>query len=205
MQPARTIPVAAGRGGGYQRTENSDQAARERTRAMPKPGVPVQTEFNFRSLMVKEENGRYRMATGEEILEAARAELERRVRRCEPLTSPDLTREFLRVRLAPQPFEIFAALWLDNRHRVIRFEEMFRGTIDGASVHPREVVRAAMQHNAAACILAHNHPSGVAEPSQADLRITQRLKDALALVDVRVLDHMIVGESITSFAERGLL
>jgi DNA repair protein RadC len=173
---------------------------------MPKNGGPLQTEFNFRSLMVKEENGRYRMVTGDEILEAAQRELERRFRRTtDALTSPDLTREFLRVRLAPQPYEIFAVVWLDNRHRVLDFEEMFRGTIDGASVHPREVVRSAMHHNAAACILAHN-PSGVAEPSQADLRITQRLKEALALVDVRVLDHVIVGEGTPcSFAERGLI
>ena len=109
------------------------------------------------------------------------------------------------MRLAPQPYELFAVLWLDNRHRVIAFEELFRGTIDGASVHPREVVRAAIDHNAAACIFAHNHPSGVEEPSQADLRITNRLKDALDLVDVRVLDHMIVGDTMCSFAERGLL
>jgi len=112
------------------------------------------------------------MATGEEILEAARIELDRRFRRADALTSPDLTREFLRVNLAPKPFEVFAVIWLDNRHRVLAFDELFRGTIDGASVRPREVVRAAMDHNAAACILAHNHPSGVAEPSQADMRIT---------------------------------
>ena len=106
------------------------------------------------------------------------------------------------MRLAPQPYELFAVLWLDSRHRVIAFEELFRGTIDGASVHPREVVRAAIDHNAA-CIFAHNHPSGVEEPSQADLRITHHLKDALDLVDVRVLDHMIVGDTMCSFAERG--
>jgi DNA repair protein RadC len=173
---------------------------------MPKNGGTLQTEFNFRSLMVKEENGRYRIATGDEILEAARSELERRVRReADALTSPDLTREFLRVRLTPQPYEVFAVIWLDNRHRFIAFEEMFRGTIDGASVHPREVVRDAIRHNAAACILAHNHPSGVAEPSPADLRITRRLRDVLEPLDVRVIDHVIVGETITSLAERGLL
>ena len=174
---------------------------------MGKTKDPLQQEFNFRSLMVKEENGRYRMATGDEILEAANAELERRFRRVsDALTSPELTKEFLRVRLAPQPYEIFSVIWLDNRHRVLAFDEMFRGTIDGASVHPREVVRAAIDYNAAACILAHNHPSGVAEPSQADLRITQKIKEALAIVDVRVLDHMIVGEGVPcSLAERGLL
>ena len=164
----------------------------------------LQKEFNFRSLMVQEEDGRYRLATGEEIIEAARAEMDRRFRRgSEALSSPELTKEFLRVRLAPQPYEVFAAIWLDNRHRVLAFDELFRGTIDGASVHAREVVRAAMKHNAAAAIFAHNHPSGVAEPSQADLRITQRLKDALDLVDVRVLDHLVVGEGMCSLAERG--
>lgn len=96
-------------------------------------------------------------------------------------------------------------MFLDNRHRVITFEEMFRGTIDGASVYPREVVKAALQHNAAAVIFAHNHPSGVAEPSQADQAITKRLIEALLLVDVRVLDHLVVGEQVVSFAERGLI
>ena len=97
-------------------------------------------------------------------------------------------------------------LFLDSRHRVLAFEELFRGTIDGASVHPREVVRRALQHNAAAVIFSHNHPSGVAEPSQADQRITLRLREALGLVDVRVLDHLIVGDGdCCSLAQRGLL
>ena len=97
-------------------------------------------------------------------------------------------------------------LHLDNRHRVIAFEELFRGTLDGASVHPREVVKQALHHNSAACILVHNHPSGIAEPSDADRRLTQRLKDALALVDIRTLDHFVVGGAeVVSFAERGLL
>jgi DNA repair protein RadC len=122
------------------------------------------------------------------------------------LTSPDATRDYLKLRLDGVPYEVFAALFLDNRHRVICYQELFRGTIDGASLHPREVVRAALRVNAAAMIFAHNHPSGVAEPSQSDLRITQRLKDALALIDVRVLDHFIIGEGGgTSLAERGLL
>ena len=97
-------------------------------------------------------------------------------------------------------------MYLDNRHRVISFAELFRGTIDGASVHPREVVKEALSRNAAAVILVHNHPSGLPEPSQADEFITRRLKDALALVDIRVLDHLVVGDGICeSFAERGLL
>jgi DNA repair protein RadC len=108
--------------------------------------------------------------------------------------------------LRDRAYEVFCCLHLDNRHRLIAFDELFRGTIDGASVHPREVVRQALARNAAAVILAHNHPSGVAEPSQADELITHRLKEALALVDIRLLDHLIVGDgSCVSFAEKGLL
>ena len=104
------------------------------------------------------------------------------------------------------PHEGFCGVFLDNRHRVIALEELFRGTIDGASVHPREVVKRALAKNAAAVILAHNHPSGIAEPSQADELITRRLKEALALVDIRVLDHLVIGDGVCeSFAERGLL
>jgi len=102
--------------------------------------------------------------------------------------------------------EVFAALFLDNKHRVIQFEELFFGTIDSASVHPRQVVKRALYHNAAAAIVAHNHPSGIAEPSRADELLTVRLKEALALVDVRLLDHVVIGDSQTiSLAERGLL
>jgi len=122
------------------------------------------------------------------------------------LGSPAATRVFLVSRLRDLPYEVFCALFLDNRHRLIAFDELFRGTIDGASVHPREVVRQALSRNAAAVILAHNHPSGVAEPSQADELITLRLKDALGLVDIRVLDHLIVGDNrCVSLAERGVL
>ncbi len=121
------------------------------------------------------------------------------------LESPDAVRKLLRVRFAEREHEVFAVLFLDNRHRLIVIEEMFRGTIDGAQVHVREVVKAALHHNAAAVVLCHNHPSGVAVPSQADQTITRRLWEALALVEVRVLDHFVVGDSITSFAERGLL
>ncbi|MBK1720075.1 RadC family protein [Thiocystis violacea] len=122
------------------------------------------------------------------------------------LTSPDATRAYLQLRLAGLTYEVFSLLLLDNRHRVLLYEELFRGTIDGASAHPREVVRRVIETNAAAVIFAHNHPSGVAEPSQADLRLTQRLKDALALIEVRVLDHVIVGDGAdVSLAERGWL
>ena len=115
------------------------------------------------------------------------------------------TRRYLMARLRHQPHEVFAVLFLDNRHRLIAYEEFFFGTIDGASVYPRQVVRRALFHNAAAVILAHNHPSGVAESSQADRCITRRLQEALAMVDVRTLDHFVIGDEATSFAERGWL
>jgi len=139
-------------------------------------------------------------------LEMGRRHLDERMRRGDALENPHDTRRFLSARLRDYPHEVFACLFLDNRHRVIQFEELFVGTIDGASVHPREVVKRALHHNAAAVILAHNHPSGIAEPSQADQHITRRLRDALALVDIRMLDHFVVGDGeLTSFAERGLL
>ena len=139
-------------------------------------------------------------------LEMARRHLGESLERGKPLTDPAATRKYLLARLRDMPHEVFACLYLDNRHRVIAFEELFRGTIDGATVHPREVVRAALKHNAAALIFAHNHPSGVAEPSDADRRLTRRLADALALVDIRVLDHFVVGDGeVSSFAERGWL
>jgi len=122
------------------------------------------------------------------------------------LTDPRATREYLRVKMRDLPHEIFAAIYLDNRNRVIKYSELFRGTIDGATVHPREVVKEALAYNAAAVILAHNHPSGVAEPSQADELITRRLKEALATVDIRVLDHLVIGDGrVESMAERGMV
>ncbi len=122
------------------------------------------------------------------------------------LENPKQTQNFLTARLRDYSFEVFSCLYLDSRHQVIQFEELFRGTINGASVHPREVVKKALGHNAAAVIFAHNHPSGVAEPSMADQKVTRQLTDALALVDVRVLDHVVVGDGTTvSFAERGLI
>lgn len=139
-------------------------------------------------------------------VEIVRRNLRESLDRADALTSPAVTREFLRARLRDLPHELFCCMLLDNRNRVIAFEELFRGTIDGASVHPREVVKLALQRNAAAIILAHNHPSGVAEPSQADEMITRRLRDALSLVDIRVLDHFVIGEGdCVSFAERGLI
>ena len=139
-------------------------------------------------------------------LELARRHYAEALRTGPLLDSPAATHRFLIARLRDQPHELFCCLHLDNRHRLIAFDELFRGTIDGASVHPREVVKQALGRNAAAVILAHNHPSGVAEPSQADELITRRLREALALVDIRVLDHCIVADNgCLSFAERGLL
>ena len=150
--------------------------------------------------------GPARSALLKAAVELATRYLEERVRRSDALTSPAHTSRFLCARLRSRPHEIFACLFLDNRHRVISFEEMFRGTIDGASVHPREVAKRALELNAAALIAAHNHPSGVAEPSRSDRAITNRLRDALALVDVRLLDHFVIGDGeVVSFAERGWL
>jgi DNA repair protein RadC len=150
--------------------------------------------------------GPARYATLMAALELARRHYGEALRAGPAMNAPAATRQFLTAQLRDRPYEVFCCLHLDNRHRLIHFEEVFRGTIDGASVHPREVVRQALRYNAAALIFAHNHPSGVAEASQADELITRRLRDALALVDIRVLDHLIVGDNhCLSFAERGLL
>jgi len=150
--------------------------------------------------------GRAKYAQLQAVLALSRRYLEEEIKGRDLLTNPEATRNYLKARLHHQVREVFSCVFLDNRHRVIRCEELFMGTIDGASVHPREVVRRALELQAAAVIFAHNHPSGVTEPSKADLRITQRLKDALALVDVRVLDHLIIGEGDpASLAEQGLL
>ncbi len=139
-------------------------------------------------------------------LELGRRYLAADLQRDDALTSPAATRRYLKARMRHYEREVFACLFLDNRHRVTAFEELFFGTIDTASVHPREVVKAALRHRAAAVILAHNHPSGVAEPSRADELLTRRLKDALALVDIRVLDHFVIGDGDpVSLAERGLV
>ena len=139
------------------------------------------------------------------VMEMASRHMFEQMARGDALCSPEETRQFLSSQLGNYPHEVFACLFLDNRNRVIAFEKMFHGTIDGASVYPREVVKLALKNNAAAVIFAHNHPSGVAEPSQADEQITQRLKGALSLVDIRVLDHFVVGDEVVSFAERGML
>lgn len=153
--------------------------------------------------------------TDEQILRHAQEILHKRLlaRRSSkyqtPFTNPETVAEALKdmlwLQVAEAEEERFICVALDNRHRYLHHEELFRGTIDGASVHPREVVKFALKYNAAALIFAHNHPSGIADPSQADISITQRLRDALNLVEVRVLDHFILGESVTSMATRGLI
>lgn len=150
--------------------------------------------------------GRAKYVQLQAALELTRRHLREELERKGAITSPAATRRFLMAQLRDLPHEVFACLYLDTRHRVIGFEELFRGTIDGASVHPREVVKRVLSVNAAAVVFAHNHPSGVAEPSDADRRLTRRLSEALSLVDVRVLDHFVVGDGeAVSFAERGLI
>ncbi len=140
-----------------------------------------------------------------QILEHAAEILANRYVRGDALTTPDATKKYIRCKLGGYEREVFALLLLDNQNQLIEFKELFHGTVDAASVYPREVVKAVLEINASAVIMAHNHPSGDATPSQADRRITERLKDALALVDVRTLDHIVVGNDCVSFAERGWL
>jgi DNA repair protein RadC len=150
--------------------------------------------------------GMVKYAQIQAAIELGRRYLQAKLEAGDIFTSPEQTREFLTLKLRAYPYEVFACLYLDNRHRLISFDELFRGTIDSAQVYAREVVRSAIKHNAAAVILSHNHPSGVAEPSQSDVNLTQELKKALQLVDVRVLDHLIIGSGeAISLAERGLL
>ncbi|WP_028009271.1 RadC family protein [Solimonas flava] len=140
------------------------------------------------------------------VLELARRHLAEELRRGEALSDPLAAERFLRAQLRDLDHEVFAALFLDAQHRVLAFEALARGTLDGAAVYPREVVKAALRHQAAAVIFAHNHPSGHAEPSAADRALTERLRQALGTVDVRVLDHLVIGEGApTSFAARGWL
>ena len=147
------------------------------------------------------------VANEDAIIAAALEILARRMRSSGVLMdSPEVVRDWLRLRVGGKPHEEFGVIWLNARHEVVEADEMFRGTLTQTSVYPREVVKEALRINAAACILYHNHPSGAAEPSIADEMLTRTLKEALAMVDVRVLDHMVVtAETITSFAERGLL
>lgn len=138
-----------------------------------------------------------------ELLERAAEALAAKYKREGTFTNPTNVKEYLKLKLGAHDREVFAVMFLDNQHQLISFEELFFGTIDAASIYPREVLKSALNHNAAAVVFAHNHPSGIAEPSQADRRITQRLVDVLKLVDIRVLDHIVVGEDCVSFAEKG--
>ena len=158
------------------------------------------------SLLVRDVAGSYRPAEPEEVLQAALRVLAGRLRGSEVLSSPPVVRDFRRIKLGALEHEVFAVIHLDSQHRVIEYVEMFRGTVSQTSVYPREIVKEALVRNSAAMILVHNHPSGVVEPSRADEALTQTVKAALALVDVRVIDHLIVaGPAVLSFAERGLL
>ena len=158
------------------------------------------------SLLVRDAQGRYLQASADQILAAARQVIDLKNPRGTLFTSPALVKDYLRTKLAGFEYEVFAALFLDSQHRLIEYAELFRGTIDSAAVYPREVVKTALRFNAAAVIFSHNHPSGNPEPSAADRALTQRLKQALALIEVRTLDHIIVaGDQTTAFAERGWL
>ncbi|MCD9519222.1 RadC family protein [Photobacterium phosphoreum] len=143
--------------------------------------------------------------TANQVLEKAAEIVANRYLRGDVFTNPQATKDFLQYKMAGYEREVFAVLLLDNQHRLIEYKELFFGTIDAASVYPREVVKVAFNCNAAAVIFAHNHPSGIAEPSNADKQITQKLRDALALIDIRVLDHFVVGETCISFAKREYL
>ena len=160
----------------------------------------------FTTGLVREIGGSYAPVSDEVVIDTALGILARRISKGPLLSSPSAVKNYLRLRFAELQHEVFCLLFLDKRHRLIACEEMFRGTIDGASVHPREVVKTALRHNSAAVILCHNHPSNCAEPSHADELITHRLKSALDLVDIRVIDHLVIGgEFSVSFAKRGLL
>lgn len=139
------------------------------------------------------------------VIEMSRRYFDAKLQRGDEITSAAVISDYLKAKLRDYEHEVFACLFLDNRHRVIKYDEMFTGTIDSANVYTREVVKQTLKHNAAALIFAHNHPSGIAEPSEADKQITQRLKEALGLIEVRVLDHFVIGDEVVSFAERGLL
>jgi len=157
-------------------------------------------------LLVQEVAGTYRPANSAEVLSAAQRVLLGQVRNADVLTSPAVVRDFLRMRLGHLEYEMFAIVHMDAQNRVIEYVELFRGTVTQTSVYPREVVKDALARNSAAVLLVHNHPSGTVQPSRADEALTQTLKAALALVDVRVLDHLVVAShDVLSFAERGLL
>lgn len=179
-----------------------------RARTLARAQALLDTCGSLRGVMEADSRalGRRTHARLQAAFELVRRVMEETLRRGDNLTSPTITRDYLRSRLRPHGQEVFAVLFLDNRHRLIAFEELFYGSIESASVHPREVVKRALHHNAAALICSHNHPSGHAEPSQADIQLTQCLRQALAFMGIRLLDHVVVGDAdVVSLAERGLL
>jgi DNA repair protein RadC len=166
----------------------------------------IELSLNPNVLLVRDVAGDYRQALPEEVLSAAQRVLLARVRKTEVMSSPAAVRDFLRTRLGHLEHEVFAVVHLNAQNQLIEYVELFRGTVSQTSVYPREVVKDALARNSAAVLLVHNHPSGTVQPSRADEALTQTLKAALALVDVRVLDHLVVTASeVLSFAERGLL
>ncbi|TAL27480.1 MAG: DNA repair protein RadC [Aquabacterium sp.] len=168
--------------------------------------VSIPDSSSSRALLVCIAEGHYRPAEADEVLSQARHVLSQRVRRGATMSSPQVVKDYLRLQLSSLEHEVFVAVFLDAQHRLIELKEMFRGTVSQTSVYPREIVKEALALNAACVIFGHNHPSGVVEPSRADEELTQSLKAALGLVDVRVLDHLVVaGAEVVSFAERGLL
>ncbi|MDO8941063.1 MAG: DNA repair protein RadC [Methylicorpusculum sp.] len=156
-------------------------------------------------LYIQDSTGNFYPAAKNQIIAEAISIYDNHFAQGVALTTPDQSRAYFKIKLGNLEHEVFSCLFLTNQHQIIVYEEMFRGTIDSASVYPREVVKTALERNAAAVILAHNHPSGISEPSCADQAITEKLKAALALIDVRVLDHLIIGRTIYSFAEHGRL
>ena len=155
------------------------------------------------NLCVKQANGRYRPATTEEIASAAADVVRDKLKGKNAINSPNQVKQYFKMKLSHYPYEVFSCLFLDNQHHILEYKEIFRGTINGSAVYPREIVREAMACNAAAVIFAHNHPSGESTPSEADIKITKRLDEALGFIDVRVLDHIVVGDDPASLAELG--
>lgn len=168
--------------------------------------VPSPDSASSRTLLIQVAEGHYRPAQAEEVLQQARRVLSQRVRKGATMSSPQVVKDYLRLQMASLEHEVFVVVFLDAQNRLIELKQMFRGTVAQTSVYPREIVKEALALNAAAVILAHNHPSGVVEPSRADEALTQSLKNALGLIDVQVLDHLVVTDAeVASFAERGLL
>jgi len=172
-------------------------------------GAKIMSQLSFpidSSLLVRDAHGRYVLATAEQILDAARQVIDQRMRPGTPLTSPRAVREFLSAKLAGFQYEVFAVIFVDCHHRLLEYTEMFRGTLDQAPVFPREIIKEALARNAASIIVAHCHPSGSPTFSSADESLTRRLRDALELVGLKILDHVLVaGNTTTSMAELGLL